>query len=1561
MKSRLTILLLASTCLAMPALATTYNDKVLNENETLTLNSGDTANNTTALYKGTVTVKSGGQANTTYVGYTSSNIAGNPDAGYGPITVGSSTMNVEAGGVASNTFVGNSSVMNVSGNANVVSLQWSTGSASSAANAPKIVISDDGEVTNLSVAAAHGVVTMTDNAYASNVLLAGSYASMTMADGTSAEGVNVRGNRASLQVSDGAIIDDLLVSAASAYSESDKSVVNLYGSALSVVVGGQGSIAQYGWGLLNVYDGAEVADLTVSRNGRVNVVGGTDITDTVIDNATINSSGVMTLGSATLNNALLYGTGVLNVNAFGLVEEAVLNDSSTLQVNASGTLGSATINASGTLRVNTSGTLGFATVNDSGTLQVNGYATASDVTVNQGGLVRANMGNATVSSLTLKTGGMFDISTDAVVNITNESDFNQGLRTEEIGGIDHADNWTINDGSTLTVANNGWAENAVVQNGGRIVAKTDTSTVKDMTQDMGGMFDFNTGADVNVVHESALNADKFIGLVGDQRRADDWIVNGGSILTVDAGDFADHATVQGGGMIVAKENVSTVTSSTIEQHGMFHFSTWADITNVNSCVRDPANCQMLEVSGGVADDWNVNLGSTLDIKAEGTGDNDYIFGGTFYVRQGGVSTNMEIVSGLAVIDGISTSNTIKYVAPTSGTSENPSEGDSTTVYIGRYTNSNTGEALALYNDISGGSIYVDSYGTLQSNTISGGIIYVNVDAGSNSNANVNDSVMSGGTVYVYNSANINDTEMSGGAIYVQNGGKANRSDMTGGTIHVYSGGNANTTNMSNGTIYVDRNGSIGIANDPEKGTTMSGGTVTMKGTSYYADVSGGSFEIIRNTIYSNSTAVAYNNTVSGGDFTVGDGGTASTNVITGGTVTVNNHGQLLFSNLSDEANVIINGGGVASDTTMTGGSFTIAGTATSNTISGGEVVVNEDGYFAQNHISGSADVKVNSGAVASDTTMTGGNFTVAGTATDNVVSGGTVVVQNGGVLEHNTLSNASVTVKTTSTMSDTIMTSGNLIVQGTAMDNIISGGTVTVQNGGAMNSNTLSNTSVTLKTASTMNDTDMSSGDFVVEGTATDNIISGGTVTVQNGGAMNSNTLSNASVTVKIASTMSNTIMTSGDLVVEGTATDNIISGGTIMVQNGGVINSSTLSNNVNLTIGAGSTANSTQMSGGLLTVSGTANTTSLSGGKIVATENGAKVNGLTMTNSSVFDFSTNAEVSNANVLGTSPSIDSGHNAKNWTIGNGSILRVEANGTASNTTVNNGGILNNAGSAEDTLVKANGQVNNLADGTLTNLVVNANGKLDAVSGSKIDGDVTIYKNAVLSGDYDYSTIFKSGDLTVSTLNIVDGINTGFNNSLVSAGGDQNTLNLATDEYQISGAGNNGYTKVAGWNRIVIASDSIVDLDGDLTLIGSNSYISLGDGDLLNVKDTTSPNTTITGSVRNSGVINLTKGTAGLSDILNTMSLRSRPHSLSDGDTTDDVLTITGDYTAGSSAFLRMNVNTEDHVADMLKIGGDVSGTTKLILDFLTPGSSSEDIPLVEALNDNVSTAADFTV
>jgi outer membrane autotransporter protein len=85
------------------------------------------------------------------------------------------------------------------------------------------------------------------------------------------------------------------------------------------------------------------------------------------------------------------------------------------------------------------------------------------------------------------------------------------------------------------------------------------------------------------------------------------------------------------------------------------------------------------------------------------------------------------------------------------------------------------------------------------------------------------------------------------------------------------------------------------------------------------------------------------------------------------------------------------------------------------------------------------------------------------------------------------------------------------------------------------------------------------------------------------------------------------------------------------------------------------------------------------------------------------------------------------------------------------------------------------------------------------------------------------------------------------------------------------------------------------------------------------------------------------------------------YALSDGDTTEDELTITGDYTAGSKAFLRMNVDTTTHDADMLIIGGDVSGTTKLLLDFLTYDSSTQDIPLVQALNDDASTAADFTV
>ena len=1503
MKRGLSFCLIASTFFVAPAMAATYENVVLNENNILVVEDGETASNTTALYKATLVVKNGGGANVSYMGYTSSNIAGNPssnpDEYLPPITVGSSTMRVEEGGTASNTYVGNSSVLNVSGTVNSTVLKLSTGTTGATAeNAPKMNITNNGTATGVSVEALYGAVnmsgnamasnvtlsannsslSMSDNSFASNVVLSGNYTTMNMGAGTSAEAVKVQGTYSNLTIANEASVDGLLVAASQGYGESASAKANLYGTASNVTVGWQGS-SGYGYGLLNVYDGAEISDLVVNRNGKVNVNGGTNVEETIINSATINGGGTVNLNNATINFGAVNSSGTLNVtngvlndvsvhekanlNIYSLAQASnvVLNGSSTLNVYSDGNIEELEISDTASAVIYTSGTVSNVTVNASGTLEVKGYANASNVLDNAGGMVIANNGEAVVTDLTLKTGGRFDVSTAAIVNITNESDLNAGLRTEEIGGVDHADNWTVNNGSTLTAANNGTIDTVLVQSGGRVVAKTDTSTVRDMTQDTGGMFDFNTSAEVNVVSGSDLNADKVITNVGGVRRADDWTVNGGSILTVDAGHYASNALVQGEGMIVAKESVSTVTDSKIEKHGMFHFSTLADITGIESCVRDPDNCKMLEVHNNIADNWDVNAGSTLEIDNQGTGNNDYVFGGTLYVRNGGYTSNMDVVSGLVFVEngGLATSNTIRLLDPTDD-QPNPSEGSSTDVYIGRRSQgASTAEALALYNDISGGRVYVDQYGTLQSNTITGGTIYVNQGKGADSHANVNYSDMSGGTVYVYRSGNINDTEMSGGTINVEDGGKANRNNMTGGTINVASGGNANTTTMSNGTISVNYGGTLGVSGDNTKGTTMTGGSVSMKGTSYYTDVQGGSFTVLNQyPNYDFYEANAYDNTVSGGTFTVQAKSVATRNEISGGSVTVASGGKLNSNTLTDDANVTVNFGGAATSNVMSGGNLTVNGVASSNVVSGGTVVVGANGRFISNVLSDAADVTIGTGGFASSTTMSGGSLTV--------------------------------------------------------------------------------------------------------EGYAENNIVSSGTVNVQNGGYMLSNTFSGADVTVKTASSIESNVISDGTLTLAGTATNNTISGGTVVVQNGGELDASAMYNNAEVTIESGGIASDTMVIDGLLTVKGTASATSMSDGKIVATTAGALVNDLTMTESSVFDFGTNAQVDNASIFGENSYIDATHNAHNWTITDGSILRVQTGGAGYDTVVQSGGILNNAGNSYDTVVNNNGQANNLAGGTFKNLVVNTGGKLDAASGSYIDGNVTIYKNAVLSGDYDYSIIFKSDDLTESTLNIVDGINTGFNNSLVSqGGGNQNTLNLGTDYYQISGSGNNGYTTVSGWNKINVAEDSIVDLDGDLSLVGNGSYISLADAALLNVEDTTSPNTTISGSVHNNGVINLTKSTEQLSEALGTMSMQVHSHALSDGDTTNDRLTITGNYTAGSKAFLRMNVDTTAHTADLLTIGGDVSGTTKLLLDFLTYDSSTQDIPLVQALNDDASTAADFTV
>lgn len=81
-----------------------------------------------------------------------------------------------------------------------------------------------------------------------------------------------------------------------------------------------------------------------------------------------------------------------------------------------------------------------------------------------------------------------------------------------------------------------------------------------------------------------------------------------------------------------------------------------------------------------------------------------------------------------------------------------------------------------------------------------------------------------------------------------------------------------------------------------------------------------------------------------------------------------------------------------------------------------------------------------------------------------------------------------------------------------------------------------------------------------------------------------------------------------------------------------------------------------------------------------------------------------------------------------------------------------------------------------------------------------------------------------------------------------------------------------------------------------------------------------------------------------------------------GDDADDITTIYGNYTAYDNAQMTIDVNPTDNTSDLLRIDGDVAGTTTVNLNFVGADvETTKMIPFVEALNDDLSTGAYFVI
>ena len=477
----------------------------------------------------------------------------------------------------------------------------------------------------------------------------------------------------------------------------------------------------------------------------------------------------------------------------------------------------------------------------------------------------------------------------------------------------------------------------------------------------------------------------------------------------------------------------------------------------------------------------------------------------------------------------------------------------------------------------------------------------------------------------------------------------------------------------------------------------------------------------------------------------------------------------------------VNDGGIANTTTInSGGTVTVNSGGTTNT-----TTVNEGGTLNV------------SGGTANNTTINnGGEMTVsgAGTAEGITANGAVTITADGATINNASLQGTDVDNPASITLNNSSTAAG------VTLKNF---GEMTVNSGNTANTTTVNEGGTLNVSGGTANDTTINNGGEI-NATTAGSTVSG--VTVNDGGSFNFTTdISvsdfNGSDTTSIAGNVATGFnVTEGSTLTAtngGTITSSAVSGGTVIVESGGTITETAIGDN----------------------------------GTLIATESGATVGeGVNVVSDTggKFNLSTNATVDGLTYNGQIITINN-NTTNSVSIGEGSVLSVDANGVADNIVADTGGVLN---------------VNN--GGSLTNSSVENGGEMNVNGGDVkvfyVTGDVNASNSATLSD----GTILTGGVLNLEDTAAVDGVNIETNG----------TVNVGQQGYAYNST-IAGTMNIQNNGTAVIAD---VNSGGELNVeANGNAYsIVVNDGGTLNAAATA----TLENLTANSGsVLNIENGAA----------------------------------------------------------------------------------------------------
>lgn len=317
-----------------------------------------------------------------------------------------------------------------------------------------------------------------------------------------------------------------------------------------------------------------------------------------------------------------------------------------------------------------------------------------------------------------------------------------------------------------------------------------------------------------------------------------------------------------------------------------------------------------------------------------------------------------------------------------------------------------------------------------------------------------------GTMHVYEGGTASDNTVQNGGMMRISGGLADATILENGGAQVLVAGTATNTTINQGALVRVYTGASAVELVENGGKVIvDNGAVATFVDHTFTGLTINSDEIA--TVHKNT--VAYGNTVNGGTLEVFDGGVANNNILKAGAIRLS-AGAIANNNTVNGSGFYVCNGGVANYTTAIGADgkegklYVYEGGLLNSTTLGekGSAFVYNGGTATNTEVNAGAVLYLvnayGTGApIASDTIVKGGELQIqnTGNAVNTVVEAGSIIVLAGGTATNlNLAAGATLTVRTGATLDGTTFSNRSLYVEsGTIVRN------TTVNGGGELNVN----------------------------------------------------------------------------------------------------------------------------------------------------------------------------------------------------------------------------------------------------------------------------------------------------------------------------------------------------------------------------------------------------------------------------------------------------------------------------------------------------------------------------